>query len=259
MHGEVSLMAWEYEVLLDTPEEVALITRVETQRLPFRMERVLRLRQGSGALQIQETVENLSPLPLHCMWGQHPALGEPFVGPDLELHLPPCRISRSQSGGEFPHRVEPGSSGKWPYLPASDGTLVDLRRLPPKHQPASDMVFASELAEGWAAACNPRLGVGFGMSWPLEVWPYLWIWQEFGGTVSAPWFGRAYALGLEPFSSIPDKEIPGLAGAVANGTALLIGANERRSAVYRAVAFPCRDGIIAGISPNGEVVWKDPA
>lgn len=255
-HGEVSLMAWEYDVMKDTAEEVALSTRVEAQRLPFRMERTLRLKRGSGALEIEETVENLSPQPLHCMWGQHPALGEPFLGPETELHLPPCRISRSLSGEGQPGRVAPGTTGTWPHLPSRDGRQVDLRRMPPREQPASDMLFAAELAEGWAAACNPRLGMGFGISWPLEQWPYLWIWQELGGSTGAPWFGRAYTMGLEPFSSIPDAEQPGLAGAVANGTAPLFAPYERRSLKYHAVVFPY-EGILQRITPDGEVEWQN--
>jgi hypothetical protein len=254
-HGEVCLMAWDCRIVRDTPDEVSLALSVETQRLPFRMERVLTLRAGSGALEIVETVENLSAQALDCMWGQHPALGEPFLGPELELHLPPCRIARSPGGGGPPGRIVPGAAGMWPHLPGRDGLPVDLRRLPPRGQPAADMLFASELREGWAAACNPRLGMGFGISWPLDVWPYLWIWQELGGTARAPWFGRAYTLGLEPFSSLPDPDHPGLAGAIANGTALRFGPWERRKMTYYAVAFPYSGGRKPVITPSGAVVW----
>ncbi|KRE36466.1 DUF4432 family protein [Paenibacillus sp. Soil724D2] len=256
MHGEASLMAWEYEVLLDTPDEVAMLMRVETQRLPFRMERELRLKRGSGTLQIRETVENVSPVEVHCMWGQHPAIGEPFLGPGLELHLPPCRITRSAGGEDLPGRVVPGTSGEWPYLPGREGQPVDLRRMPPREQLAADMLFAAELEEGWVAACNPQLGMGFGISWPLEVWPHLWIWQEFGGTTGAPWFGRAYTMGIEPFSSIPGPDLPGLAGAVANGTAMLFAPFEKKSITFNTVAF-AYEGKLQRITPDGEVQWQE--
>jgi hypothetical protein len=250
-------MGWEYEVLLDTHDEVALLMRVEMQRMPFRMERELRLKKGSGALKIRETIENLSPQAMPCMWGQHPALGEPFLGPDLELHMPQCRISRGPGGGDLPGRIVPGSSGTWPYLPGRAGQQVDLRRMPPREQQASDMLFAAELAEGWAAASNSQLGLGFGLSWPLELWPYVWIWQEFGGMSNAPWFGRAYALGLEPFSSIPDPDVSGLAGAIANGTAMWVGPGEQRSVSYHAVAFAYESSeAIQRITPDGEIQWQ---
>ncbi|WP_405449478.1 DUF4432 family protein [Paenibacillus sp. HJGM_3] len=255
-HGEADLMAWDYEVLQDRPEEVALRLTLTTQRLPFRLERELRLAQGSGALRIRESVENLSPQALPCMWGQHPALGEPFLGPDLELHLPACRISRGPGGADQPGRFVPDSTGTWPWLPGRDGRPVDLRRLPAREERASDMLYAAELADGWAAACNGRLGLGFGLSWPLELWPYLWIWQELGGHMNAPWFGRAYALGLEPFSSLPHPEQPGLAGAVANGTALIVAPGEIKTASYNAVAFPFQTGrAIHRITREGDVLY----
>lgn len=257
LHGEVSLMTWEYKVILDTPDEVALLMWVEAQRLPFRMERELRLRRGSAALQITETAENVSPEAVHCMWGQHPAIGEPFLGEDLELHLPTCRISRSAGGEDLPGRVVPGTTGAWPYLPGRNGEPVDLRKMPSREQPAADMLFAAELEEGWVAACNPKLGMGFGMSWPLELWPHLWIWQEFNGGSGAPWFGRAYTMGIEPFSSIPGPELPGLAGAVQNGTAMLFNPFEKKSITFQTVAFDYEEGTVKRITPAGEVQWQN--
>jgi hypothetical protein len=56
--------------------------------------------------------------------------------------------------------------------------------------------------------------------------PYLWFWQEFGGTVGYPWYGRHWNIGLEPFSSYPTN---GLAEAVTNGTALELAPREQRT------------------------------
>ena len=256
VHGEASLIAWQPEIIADTAEEVGLRLTVTTQRLPFKVVRELRLARQSGALRIQETIENLANVPLHCMWGQHPALGEPLVGPDLELVLPSCRVESGPGTLEAPDRIIPGSKGEWPFLPGPDGKPVDLRRLPPRDQPARAMLFATNLAEGWYAACNPKVGLGFGMSWPLESWPILWLWQELGGSMAAPWFGRTYTAALEPFSSRPDESGAGLAGAVANGTALPVGPAERRTVAYTAVAFPygsASPGQVRRITPAGEV------
>jgi hypothetical protein len=55
--------------------------------------------------------------------------------------------------------------------------------------------------------------------------PYLWFWQEYGASGFYPWYGRQYNIGLEPFSSFPTN---GLKEAVDNGTALTLGARERR-------------------------------
>ncbi len=55
--------------------------------------------------------------------------------------------------------------------------------------------------------------------------PYLWLWQELGASTDYPWWGQAYVVGLEPFSSYPTN---GLAAAVDNGTALRFGPGQRR-------------------------------
>jgi hypothetical protein len=39
--------------------------------------------------------------------------------------------------------------------------------------------------------------------WDGDVMPYLWFWQEYGGTTGWPWCGRHWNVGLEPFSSYP--------------------------------------------------------
>ncbi|WP_344832616.1 hypothetical protein [Nonomuraea dietziae] len=43
--------------------------------------------------------------------------------------------------------------------------------------------------------------------------PYLWLWQELGASTDWPWWGAAYVVGLEPFSSMPTD---GLSAAVDN-------------------------------------------
>jgi hypothetical protein len=55
--------------------------------------------------------------------------------------------------------------------------------------------------------------------------PFVWYWQEFGGTTGYPWYGRNYNVGLEPFSSAPSL---GLAEAAANGSALTLEPGEER-------------------------------
>jgi Domain of unknown function (DUF4432) len=59
--------------------------------------------------------------------------------------------------------------------------------------------------------------IGLRVTWDARTMPYLWVWQEHGGTTAYPWWGRLRTVGLEPFSSRPTD---GLAQAVRNGTAL---------------------------------------
>jgi hypothetical protein len=74
-------------------------------------------------------------------------------------------------------------------------------------------------------------GLGLRVGWDAEQMPYLWFWQEYGASGFYPWHGRHYHIGLEPFSSFPTN---GLKEAVDNGTALTLGARERRRFSLRA-------------------------
>jgi Domain of unknown function (DUF4432) len=67
--------------------------------------------------------------------------------------------------------------------------------------------------------------VGLRVSWDARTMPYLWLWQEHGGTRGYPWWGRLRTVGLEPFSSRPTD---GLAEAVRNGTALRLAPRAAR-------------------------------
>ncbi len=48
---------------------------------------------------------------------------------------------------------------------------------------------------------NKKLGAR--MKWDKEVFPYIWIWALFCGAEDYPWHGRAYVMGVEPWSSMP--------------------------------------------------------
>jgi hypothetical protein len=55
--------------------------------------------------------------------------------------------------------------------------------------------------EAWFAVRNRGLDLGLMVSWDRAAYPYLWTWQVYGGAWGYPYYGRAYALALEPFSS----------------------------------------------------------
>src|SRR5690606_26238688 len=78
-HGEVAGLPWRYEVVTDTEREVAIRLHVRTRRLPYRLERTLRLRSGTAALEVEGRAVNESGLGLHAMWGHHLVYGTPFL------------------------------------------------------------------------------------------------------------------------------------------------------------------------------------
>ena len=94
--------------------------------------------------------------------------------------------------------------------------------------------------------------IGFGISFPTDVYRYLWYWQSLGGGYGHPWYGRTYNIGLEPFTSYTNE---GLQNAIDNGTALLLKPDQKVSASVRAVAFESTVGV-ESITPSGVVTKK---
>ncbi|MFI7129157.1 DUF4432 family protein [Nonomuraea sp. NPDC050153] len=228
-HGEVSGLPWRWEVVADSEDEVAIRLSVRTRRLPYRMEKVFRLRSGTAALEIEGRATNEAELPLHAMWGQHIVYGLPFLRPGARIRLPegvkviPHETAISPAG----RRVQAGGPWQWPVVPADGGGETDLSVVQEPGSP-SDIVYLTGFDEGWYEISGD---IGMRVEWDATLLPYLWMWQELGASTDYPWWGRAYTLGLEPFSSMPTD---GLAAAVDNGTALALGPHETKVLRLRA-------------------------
>ena len=57
--------------------------------------------------------------------------------------------------------------------------------------------------QGWWAVTNREHRVGFGLAWDANVFPFTCFWHELRASEGFPWFGRGYALALEPVTSWP--------------------------------------------------------
>lgn len=58
-HGEISLIPWEYALLEDSPERVAVRLWVRPIRTPFFLEKTLSLEPRRAVLMIEERLTNL--------------------------------------------------------------------------------------------------------------------------------------------------------------------------------------------------------
>jgi galactose mutarotase-like enzyme len=225
-HGEVSNLPWDYEIVEDDEGAVAVRFSVRTQKTPFLLEKVLRLHSGESRLYIEETLANESEVPLRAMWGHHITFGRPFLEEG-------CRISLPDGVTVIPHdepihpegrRVNGGKNYAWPWAEGGEGEEVNLSVLPERGT-LSEMLYLTDLSEGWYEIENLEKGLSLRMTWDAGQMPYLWFWQEFGASDFYPWYSRHYNIGLEPFSSFPTS---GIQEAIENGTALSLAPRERR-------------------------------
>jgi len=247
LHGEVSLLPFEAIVVEDSPERVAVRTRVRTYRTPLALERTMTLEKGKAALFIHERLTNESEAEFAIMWGHHPAVGAPFLDENCVVRTPAKKV---EIAAYHPNGLwRPGGDYDFPMVPnRRTGQLQDITRVLPKAMCSVDVVFFKELTEGWYTLTNEKTNVGLGMAWDAKLFKYLWMWQVYGGHNDYPWYGRTYNCALEPFTSYPPG---GIMNAIKNGSALFMKPNEVIDTQLVAVAYEGAKG--NRVNPDGTV------
>jgi len=217
LHGEVFNVPWDVTVVEDTPEVIAVRFTVRTRKSPLLLEKTIRLESDSAGFVIEESIKNESPNTARAMWGHHITFGSPFLTPGSQIRLPEGITVTPHPDDVAPggRRVSGTSPFPWPRDP-QNGTDLSIV---PDHGTSSDVVYLSGFREGeaWYEVVQTESGICSRVEWDSNLMPFLWFWQEFGGSTGYPWYGRNYNVGLEPFSSYPSY---GLAEAVENDTAL---------------------------------------
>ena len=225
-HGEVFTLPWDVTILTDTEDEVAVRFSIRTRKAPCLIEKTVRLRAGEASFRIEERLRNESPVPVRAMWGHHITFGPPFLEPGTRIALPPGVEVTPHPAPIAPggRRLASPNPFPWPRDPANG---LDLGIVPERGAPSEQAYLSGfPVDAAWYEIVRPGDGIGARIAWDAARMPHLWFWQEFGATMGYPWFGRLYTVGLEPFSSVPNL---GLAGAVANGSALTFAPGEEQS------------------------------
>lgn len=244
-HGELPTLPWNYQIVEDGPERIVVKFWVRTVRTPFYLEKYLTLERHSGALQVQESVLNEGRLPMQFMWGQHPALGAPFLDDSCVIDLAGARVNCRELA---PNTRFIRGVYDWPRVPGINGNTIDLSRVGSIADDTTDTLFLDQLQASWYAVTNTSRKVTFGLAWELDVYPALWFWQAYGGIYSPPWHGRIFTIALEPFSTIQRT----IQDAILHNSAHTLAPGERLETKFSAVAT---SGLtrVQSISINGEL------
>lgn len=247
LHGEVTHLGWECDILEDTPESISVRVSVECIRTPFRLERIMRLNRGKPTLFIEETLTNLSNQDQDFMWGHHPAFGAPFLREGVRLFIPAARGEVHQPQFSTSGIFEPATTFDWPFI-QSNGHTIDLSLVPGANAGYSDLIYLKRLSAGWYALLDPRTQIGFGLAWQKEIFPYLWFWLVYGKAPDFPWWDRVFCLALEPWTSIPNS----LPKAIEMGTQFILKGGEKIQIALTATAITGKN-TIQNIDLSGEV------
>lgn len=248
LHGEVTHIGWEYDILSDREDEIAVRFTVKCLRTPFQLERTLRLTANKAVLFINETVTNLSPEPQDFMWGHHPAFGAPFLHKDVRIYTPAGKAIAHSPKFSASGILEPGKEFTWPVAEV-DSRNLDLSKVPSTDEGFCELIYLKDLTAGWFAVMDEEKEIGFGLSWPLDVFPYLWFWLVYGKAPGYPWWDRAYCIALEPWTSIPNN----LNEAISKGTQSILKGGGSLSVSMTAVAIHGKR-TIQQIKPDGTIL-----
>jgi len=117
-----------------------------------------------------------------------------------------------------------------------------MRIVPPPESNTVDMHYATEFAEGWLAVTDTSARVGFGLSFPKDVFRSIWLWLVYGG-----WRGL-YCVAVEAWTGFPAS----LESAVRNGIYASLDAGKSLSCETRAIGYMGLSQVDR-ISPDGRV------
>ncbi|OJV24536.1 MAG: hypothetical protein BGO26_18300 [Actinobacteria bacterium 69-20] len=202
-HGEAALTRWD----VCAADATSASLQVELYSVPVRIDRTLALRDDTAALDLTDTVTNLSDTTIRFDYAQHPALAGPFLAGDCHIDTGATHFTTDpDTAGNI---AAPGTTHTWPFAAADDGTTVDLRIVPSADQRRMAFGWLSDFTGGhWASVTNRDLGLTARFDWDGTHLPYAWFWQELNDMPGYPWYRRARVLAIEPAStqtSGPDR------------------------------------------------------
>ncbi|NND06444.1 MAG: DUF4432 family protein [Saprospiraceae bacterium] len=234
-HGEVWMIPWKYSIVERGPEQVSVKMWAQPLRVPLLIEKTLSIDQNSSALMISEKLTNVSRTDLDIMWGHHIAFGLPFLAEGAEINSNATSFLAEPSMPAH-RRFLAGQTFDWPQVKDIDGQPDDASMIPPREdQPYSDLAYLSGFEkDAYYTIRNRANNVGFAVKWDPGIFKYLWYWQERYATQDAPWWGSAYAVGLEPWTT---RYRTNAEQAVRNGEFLKIAAGQSIETALTAVAY----------------------
>ncbi|MQG87355.1 MAG: DUF4432 family protein [SAR202 cluster bacterium] len=252
IHGDVNLIPWDAKIVEDSAELVKVTFSAKSLRSPIFVSKTLSLSARSSSLVVEECVTNQGEEDLDIVWLEHIAIGPPLLSDKSRLFVPESTVISHPISIDNNSKLLPKTSSKWPNINAKDGSVIDLSKIPPKEDRSLDMAYITDMKEGWYALLNEETGIGWAVTYPIEIFKYLWYWRNFGGGYGYPWYGRCYNAGLEPCTSFGND---GLKAAQQNGTALQIPAGQTVSAKITAGPFT-GSGTVNQVDPQGKVRFQ---
>lgn len=235
-HGELWTCAWQFDVER-SEHSVTLHLWTETPVTQCRVEKWIRLSEGSGAVHFKHALRNGGTRAVPYLWKLHPALrvqeGDRLFIPAREFVLEPLSPGTLE-GGEVIAGTSQVRTGE---------RTVDLLSVPSAESKEMYFFYGIDLQEGWCAWHRPSTRLALALAFPVDIFPHCWLFASYGA-----WRDYNVAV-LEPCTGYPFK----LEGIDAAGRGLRLQPGE---AIEAEVTLTVEDGVrsITKVSPCGEIV-----
>ena len=253
-HGEASLLPWSYEIIENSEKQASVCFTVDLFRSPFQLKRVMTIKKGDPILLLSERVTNLANQTMEFAWGHHPAFGTPFLNENCKVDCGAKLIEADDRYDPASNFLQPADEWSWPFIQNKEGEIVDIGCMPPPNSGVSCLAYLKDFSEGWYAITNQELEFGVGFVWPKEIFPYAYFWIEANASPGFPFYGRAYTVAIEPFSSFPGQGLINVTKKT--GTQRVIEPNSQIELEMRVVIYENHKGV-NHISSDGSVEFKD--
>ena len=234
-HGEAAIRPWR---VLDVGAD-RVVLAVELFTAPVRLTRSVRL--DGDTLAVEDELVNLSDEALDVRWVQHPGFGAPFVDEHCVIESGATTfVSDAEAPGSL---LAADRASDWPFAVGSDGSAVDLRRVPSGRRSVFGAL--TDFESAWFSITSPTTGLVMRMDWDADVFPHAWFWQELHASAGFPWFRRAYVVAVEPANVLPGE---GAVGKRVRGAAPRLDPTERRrselTVTVRAIGQPASGDLL---------------
>jgi hypothetical protein len=191
-HGEWWSQPWKWAVSEDSPERVSIRLSLDGTVTRTHCEKQITLEAGAAQLSVRYRITNHASEPLRFLFKQHLAVS---VTQAHRLELPGGKVTPVDL--DFSTRIGAAGPFDWPSAKGRTGEPVDLSVLPPEEEKHREFVYVAQLPEGWCGVRDTRTGAVLRFHFPLDIFPYTWMFMTFGGWHSL------YTVVLEPCTNMP--------------------------------------------------------
>lgn len=190
-HGEASLVPWQ---LMDRTTE-RIRASVQLYTVPVTMVRTIEV--SNSTITVTDELTNDSDQVVHADIVHHIAFGAEFAAGSV-IETDALRWTAA-GGDEFELRA----SQAWPFVRNTAGKSVDLSAIPRNDERISRFGWLESFPTPEIRVHNLKHELIARVLWDDPDLVYAWFWQEVHGSREFPWYGRGYAVGLEPASRPP--------------------------------------------------------